>query len=262
MNLPASLLRSPLTKLLSGCADLVFPPRCLMCGTYALPTRENLCEECTPLLAKARAEKACPTCAASVSEYEVRRDRCSDCRNLRPKIRGMVRAGSYHGPMGGIVRGYKYHGREELAPMLGEWLADAVACAPWRDRVEAVVSVPTHWKRRFARPFHAADALAAHVAKRIHLLHAPLLRRVRAGPHQVGLAFEARLTNVRGAFELRKGVKLDRPRLLLVDDVRTSGATLNECAKVLHRAGAAEIYAAVVVRVGFIAPGSRMLKIV
>jgi predicted amidophosphoribosyltransferase len=76
-----------------------------------------------------------------------------------------------------------------------------------------------------------------------------VLRRVRGGPHQIGLSHSQRVENVRGAFAMARGVTLRGARLLLVDDVMTTGATLNECAKVLRRGGAAEVYAAVVLTV-------------
>jgi len=158
--------------------------------------------------------------------------------------------GIYRDLLGQLLRAYKYHGREELALLLGGWLTEAIETAPWRDRIEAVVSVPTHWKRRFNRPFHAADALAASVARKASLPHVSILRRVRAGPRQIGLSETERAANVRGAFAIRKGVVLRDARVLLIDDVRTTGATLEECAKILHRAGATEVYAAVVLRVG------------
>ena len=144
--------------------------------------------------------------------------------------------------------------------LLGGWLVEAIETAPWRERIEAVVSVPTHWKRRFNRPFHAADALASVVARKVSLPHVPVLRRVRAGPRQIGLSHTERSANVRGAFSIRKGVTLRNARLLLIDDVRTTGATLEECAKVLRRGGAAEVYAAVVLRVGSIDSKSRILS--
>ena len=146
--------------------------------------------------------------------------------------------------------------------MAGELLAEAVETAPWRGCIEAVVSVPTHWKRRFHRPFHAADALASYVAGRIVLPHVSVLRRVRAGPHQIGLSPTERTANVRGAFALRKGLTIRGARVLLIDDVRTTGATLEECAKVLRRGGAAEVYAAVVLQVGWTHSKSRVLSLI
>jgi ComF family protein len=157
--------------------------------------------------------------------------------------------GPYAGHLGHLVRSYKYRGREELEPILGDWLAQVVSRASWLDRVEAVVSVPTHWRRRLSRPLYAADALAGVVARRTGLPHLPVLRRVRAGRHQIGLNPAERARNVRGAFAIRRGVTLHDARLLLVDDVKTTGATINECAKMLRDGGAAEVYAAVVVTV-------------
>ncbi|MGB2985954.1 MAG: phosphoribosyltransferase family protein [Phycisphaerae bacterium] len=152
--------------------------------------------------------------------------------------------------LGQVIRTYKYHGCEELEPVLGGWLAEVVGEAPWLDRIEAIVSVPTHWKHRLGRPLYAADMLASIVARKTGLPHVPILRRVRGGPHQIGLSYTARVENVRGAFAIRRGVALRDARLLLIDDVKTTGATLNECAKALRHAGAAEVYAAVVVTTG------------
>jgi len=253
---------SSLHRIIHGGLHLLFPPRCLACGTHADLVDSGMCESCSVNIAAARSEKACPTCASTVAQYEVRNGRCSECRNKRPKVQGMVRVASYRSAIGGLIRAYKYHGRDDLEPVLANWLGDAVSAAPWIDRVEAIVSVPTHWKRRIARPFHAADSIAAHVATELRLPHVPILRRIKAGPHQIGLSYLERFNNVRGAFAMRSGVKLNKPRLLLIDDVRTTGATLNECAKVLHRAGAAEIYAAVVVHAGFVHQGSKSLQVI
>lgn len=173
---------------------------------------------------------------------------------------GTARVGRYADVLGDLIRSYKYRGREELAPVLGGWLAEVVENAPWFDRMEAIVSVPTHWKHRLTRPLYAADALASIVARRTGLPHLPILGRVRGGPHQIGLNEAAREKNVRGAFAIRRGVTLRNAHLLLIDDVRTTGATINECATVLRRGGAAEVYAAVVVTVGWAHPVEQVLS--
>lgn len=126
-----------------------------------------------------------------------------------------------------------------------------MAVAPWLDRVQAIVSVPSHWRRRLGRPIYAAHALATVVARHQSLPHLPVLRRVRAGPRQIGLNYLERVQNVRGAFALGRGVSLREARLLLIDDVKTTGATLKECAKILRAGGASEVYAAIVVTVGW-----------
>ena len=240
--------------------ELVFPPRCIACRTWRLDGANVLCGECRETIIRECAAPTCPTCAAPVSAYEVSLGRCGQCRGRSLRIAGTVRVGIYRDLLGRLLRAYKYHGREELALLLGGSLAEAVETAPWRDRMEAIVSVPTHWKRRFNRPFHAADALASHVARKVNVPHVPVLRRIRAGPHQIGLSETERVANVRGAFAIRNGVVLRDARVLLIDDVRTTGATLEECAKVLRRCGAAEVYAAVVLRVGSTISKSNVLS--
>lgn len=241
----------------SALVDLIFPARCALCREWLEGQGNRLCAVCLGLVRVEFEEEACPRCAAAVGPYEVRDGRCGKCRNRRPSIGGTVRVGPYAESLGQLIRSYKYAGRDQLGPLLGGWLAQRVADAPWLERVEAVVSVPTHWRRRLRRPLHAADALASVVARTRFLPHVPVLRRVRAGPHQVGLSYEQRATNVRGAFALRRGVSLLDARLLLIDDVKTTGATLNECAKILRRGGAAEVYAAVVGTVGGGRPADR-----
>ncbi len=276
-------------RLARNAADLLFPPHCILCdslpdeGATLLRRATLLCADCAERLDNERATPSCPWCAASVAPYEVSHGQCSRCRNRRLRVAGTVRVGPYgvgradegvfrptgksvpqeggesvidvrHGGrtlLGRLALSYKYHGRGELGPVLGGWLAEAVARAPWHERVEAMVSVPTHWTRRLRRPLHAADALASIVAGTTGLVRLPILRRVRAGPHQIGLSYEERVRNVRGAFALRREVRLHDARLLLIDDVKTTGATINECAKILRRGGAAEVYAAVVVTAGW-----------
>ncbi len=239
-----------IARLTRSLSELVFPLRCLGCGTWRDLGAGSFCDECREAINRECAEPSCPTCAAPVSPYEVSLGRCGQCRGRLLHVEGTVRVGIYRDVLGRLLRSYKYHSREELSEALGGWLAEAIERAPWRERVEAIVSVPTHWKRRFNRPFHAADALASFVARKVNLPNVSILRRVRAGPHQIGLSPTQRSVNVRGAFVIRSGVRLCDARLLLIDDVRTTGATLEECAKVLRRGGAAEVYAAVVLRVG------------
>lgn len=241
-------------------ARLLFPPRCLACGEFDETTGDGLCHACAMAMNQARTALSCPTCAADVAPHEVKLDRCAQCRGRALKVTGAVRVGSYRSSLGGLLRAYKYQQREELSPLLSRWLSEAIFAAPWLGQVEGIVSVPTHWRRRITRSFHAADALASLVSRRADLPHLPLLRRLRAGPRQVGLSVTRRAENVRGAFALRSGVSLRNARLLLIDDVRTTGATMEECARVLRRGGAAEVCSAVICRVSFDAPDTPTLS--
>ena len=140
----------------------------------------------------------------------------------------------------------KYGGRDDLlGPLVGH-LADKLAATDWFDRVEALAAVPTCWHRRVRGRPYLATALAGELARATGRCDLPLLRRVRGGPSQIGLSRARRAANVRGAFRTAPGVEMHRAVVCLVDDVTTSGSTLNECARMLKRAGAAEVYAAVV----------------
>jgi len=234
---------------LGSLADLVFPPLCGLCQSRVDSREKGLCASCLEGIDQARKAPACPTCAASIAAFQVTKGRCPSCRGRRLHVAGAVRAGEYSGDLGQIIRGYKYHGREELEPVLTDWLLEAAAGAPWLERVEAVTCVPTHWTHRFRRPFYPPEVLAPAVARRLRLPYVRILRRVRGGPHQIGLTATERAENIRGAFSLRRGATLHAARILVIDDVKTTGATLEECGKVLRRAGAAEVYAGVIGKV-------------
>lgn len=171
------------------------------------------------------------------------------CRGRRPKIIGTVRVGRYDGAFAELVRGYKYEDRADRGAVMGAWLAEAIRSAPWLSRVEAIVPVPTHWRHRIGRSFYPPEELARAASRATGLPTVPVLRRVRGGPHQVGLSYQQRVENIRGAFALARGWTLHDARLLLIDDVKTTGATLDECAKVLTLGGAAELYAAMLAKV-------------
>jgi ComF family protein len=141
-----------------------------------------------------------------------------------------------------LVHSLKYGDRLDLAPMMGRWMATAgrnlVAEA------DAIVPVPLHWRRQWARRFNQAALLSEVIsdATSVPVAHGAL-KRVKATPQQVGLKQTERALNVQGAFRVlpaHKGAVAGR-RLILVDDVITTGATVDACARALLRAGAAQV---------------------
>ena len=234
-----------LRTMTAGLLDQAFPPRCACCNDWG---SAPLCEACAAAIVRERLAEACPICAGSVGPFEASWDGCGACREMRLRIMGTARVGTYGGKAGVLVRQYKYRERQDVEPLLIEWLSDSISAARWFDRVEAVTYVPTHWRRMLRGRSHAARLLAKGVARRLDLPCVSLLRRTRSGPRQVGLSYNQRVENVRGAFSLIPGASVRGARILIIDDVRTTGATLEECAKALRRGRATEIYAAVVAR--------------
>lgn len=233
-------------RLAGGLMDLVFPSRCACCSAWGVPT--PLCEDCAQRMATLRRTECCPICAGNTGPHEASWDGCGACRGLRLRISGTSRIGAYTDNTRSLVRQYKYRERQNVGPLLIDWLADSVSAAPWAARLDVVTYVPTHWRRLVQGRFHIARTLAEGLARRLELPCAGLLRRTRSGPRQVGLSYAQRMMNVRGAFSIIPGTVVEGARILVVDDVRTTGATLEECARALRRARAAEVYAAVIAR--------------
>jgi ComF family protein len=149
-----------------------------------------------------------------------------------------------------LVHAFKYSDRLDLAPMMGGWMTQAGR--ELLTNADAIVSVPLHWRRLWARRFNQAAALAKVISQNSGVPAAHhVLERTRATPQQVGLSRPERASNVQGAFRVADGAKVDirGKRLILVDDVLTSGATVDHCARTLLRAGALSVDVLVFARV-------------
>ena len=140
--------------------------------------------------------------------------------------------------MRSLIHLFKYSGMRPLAPRLSGLLDRAL---PIDSRHDLIVPVPLHWRRRWRRGFNQAELLARGIAKhrQIPLLNA--LRRSKATADQAALTSAGRRRNVVGAFEPRRGIDIQGKRILLIDDVFTTGATASACARTLKRAGAASV---------------------
>lgn len=203
-------------SLLDGVVDLLFPPVCLTCGELS----EAFCEACRAQI-RAVARGVEP-----------------------PEGLAEVRSVGYHEEaLHRAVLRLKFGRKVALARPLGELLAAELVEVRETWRPDGLVPVPVHWTRAVSRGFNQAELLTRALAGWTGLPLEPCLRRVRPTPHQVGLSGARRLTNLRGAFGIVSSRPVKGRRLVLVDDVWTTGATLTECARALRKAGAAEVYA-------------------
>ena len=149
-----------------------------------------------------------------------------------------------------LVHALKYHDRTDLAPAMGRWMARAgrelLAGA------DMLIPVPLHWRRAWHRRFNQSGVLARAIERQSSVrLRSDVLRRVRPTEQQVGLSRPQRASNVQGAFEVSADAKgeIAGRRLILIDDVLTSGATLDACARALLRAKASQVDVLVFARV-------------
>ena len=174
------------------------------------------------------------------------------CRLCAENTYAFDRARSYGVYDGALVRAILLLKFEEMEP-LGAWFAERLAEVVRREpealAADVVVPVPLHRDRERERGYNQADLIAKPLAKRLKLPHkAILLMRTRPRPDKQVLSLEERWESVRGAFATRPGSQVDKRRVLLVDDVVTTGATLDACARALREAGAKSVTGLTVAR--------------
>ena len=172
--------------------------------------------------------------------------RCALCRSGARGFDAAYCFGAYEGALRDLIHLFKYAKVQSLARPLTDLLAAAL---PLDERFDAIAPTPLHWRRRWRRGFNQADLLARNLARRTALPVLRALRRVRSTATQAGLSNSARRRNVDKAFQVRPGAPIEGKRILLIDDVMTTGSTASACALALKRAGAARVALLTVARV-------------
>ncbi|MBU1263935.1 MAG: ComF family protein [Gammaproteobacteria bacterium] len=214
-----------------------FPFTCLLCG--ATSGTGQLCSACLADLPW-HSQPQCPQCAIPTPDGQV----CGACLKHSPAFDRTRAALAYAFPLDRLIPRLKYNGHLAIAPALGDCLAQAVASVPAPD---CLIPMPLHARRIRERGFNHATEIARELAKRLDLpLDADSCQRIRDTPPQMGLKHDARRRNVRGAFTCSGDVR--GRRIALIDDVMTTGTSLDELAATLKQAGALEVSCWVVAR--------------
>lgn len=233
-----------------GLLDLALPPRCLRCDDDLSPGAEIcLCLKCIQAIAP-ELGACCDRCGAILPEGVVPCESCPACKDFSLQFDAVYALGRYQGALRELVLKTKRLSTEALSLTIGRLLAQRLAEKLAKFRPDAVLPVPMHWAKRFFRGVNSPELLADCLARK---LGAPVVRnlvRCRYTGPQKDLLPRERFRNVRGAFRLRRS---DRQRwrdsrLLLVDDILTTGATCSEVARLLKQAGAAAVAVAIVAR--------------
>jgi ComF family protein len=239
---------------------VLFPSDCRICGLPLVRfSRLPICQECLDGMQRI-AGGVCSICGERLfSAFAVAgaegEPRCGLCRRIEPAFARAVAYGSYESGLRELIHLLKYGGVRPAANVLGRMLAEAIATLEPELPEEgvAVVPVPLHRLKFRERGFNQAELIARAALKlnpvrdRLSLCPAVLVRK-RETPSQTGLTSHQRRENLRGAFGVVQPGAVKGRGVLVVDDVYTTGATVSECARVLRRAGATQVWVATVAR--------------
>lgn len=228
----------PVRHLSGRLLDLVFPMRCPGCGALG----ELFCAGCRQRV-QAVPQPVCIRCGRPVRQT----GRCPGCAAGSFNVAAIRAAAVYDEPVSLAIHEFKYNGRKELGQPLGELLAGY-----WQSRsvsVDVVMAVPLHAKRLAERGYNQSQLLAETLCRAagLPLLQPEVLQRQRETQQQVHLGPLERQQNVSGAF-VWNGPPLAGARTLLIDDVATTGSTLEACGETLLAAGAGRVWALTVAR--------------
>ena len=227
-------LTSPLSSFAS-----VLSQDCTLCGVRS---RASLCKDCHHDL-PFRHAPGCPSCNAPGNDSQV----CGACQSDPPHFDETTSAFRYVYPLDRLVQAYKFNANLGLLPLFSDALVRAIRANNMHAPPDLVIPLPLAPRRLAERGFNQAALLGARVSRELRLnFETRGMLRIRETPPQAGLNREARLKNVRGAFDCEQ--RLHGRHVAVVDDVMTTGATLSEAAKVLKKAGAARVSAWVIAR--------------
>lgn len=222
--------------------DLIFPIACVNCKKEG----ELFCNNCVNKV-EVFNKPYCPVCRfrlAGQSNSEAN-DQHKNCRR-KNNLKKLIAAASYNDPLiKNLVEIYKYQFVSILAQPLASLLIKSISSLSEKNKY-VIIPVPLHRKRLQWRGFNQAELLAKNLTNYFNIEFSNALTRTKETIPQVQLNFEERTLNIKNAFSINLNENLKGKIVLLIDDVYTSGATMNECAGLLKKAGAKEIWGCVV----------------
>lgn len=227
--------------------ELLYPSHCFGCG-HAVEEGCTLCAACDGQVRRIRLPY-CSICSRPFPGSAEVVPRCANCEDQTFAFESAVAVVQAQGLARELIHRFKYQRQFHLRRVLGAWLLTGFSDPRLEaEPVDAMVPVPLHPVRLRERGYNQAEALASVVSKQTGAPVSPCLQRVRYTLTQTQFDRVQRRRNLRGAFALRKSTGVSGKRLLLIDDVLTTGSTLHECAAVLLDHGARSVRALTVAR--------------
>jgi competence protein ComFC len=244
-TLPGKIFFSKLNKSLANpFLDLLYPPHCHLCGT-SVASGQAVCEPCISSLPAVRG-RVCEVCSQPFAASPLGKDPplvCGNCRGRQFHFVCCLSAMQARGPVRDLIHRLKYQRATYLAELAAQWMEVLRSDTRLRGiQIDALIPVPLHPRRQRERGYNQALLLAEALGRRWQIPVVSALRRVKETETQTHFDRDERMRNLRGAFEPVKMSPIANRNLFLVDDVFTTGSTLEECAATLLRAGGRAIW--------------------
>jgi len=238
------------SSVIGGVNHLLWPAVCVNCRASIGQGSGGLCQDCWDQLLACSGGDYCRRCGRDASRYAILEGGCPDCQGREIYFDGIARGGVYDGALRDMILAFKSGDRIELDERLGFLADSALQGSDFYKTIEMFVAVPLHWRRRFVRGYNQAAVIAAKLEHPSAIISADFVRVRYTKAQTIMVSPAKRAANVAGAFAVRKGHEFAGRNICLVDDIKTTGATLNECARTLKQAGAAKVYALVMAVAG------------
>jgi ComF family protein len=232
---------------LRALASLLYPPACTVCFA-PVDAGEHLCDECDDKLVRI-VPPFCAKCSEPFLGAITETFNCANCAHRTIHFDAAVAAYRSRGIARHVLLNFKYGRQIHLRHLVARWLCAALRDERLRQRTfDLIVPVPLHPARERERGFNQAGLLAELLSAHMSIQQLSILQRIRYTTTQTAFDRAERMENLRNAFRLRKNADVRGLRVLLVDDVLTTGSTLSECARILKSAGASSVHAATAAR--------------
>ena len=243
---------SPIRAISDGFLNIFYPEECFICSLPVARRQDcGLCDDCWRKVIGLQIEgEICTSCGEPLPEFANKSGSlCLECIHHPPPYSGARSFGYYSTEMRRTIHELKFNGRRPLGQLLAPLLANVFSEFWQQNDFDFVTCVPLHPSRRRERGFNQAELLGQALAQTIGLPKLRTLRRTAATPSQVGLSDAQRIENVRNVFSCTYIERVVGKRILLIDDVMTTGATVASASRTLVDAGAEKVSVLTVARV-------------
>lgn len=221
--------------------DLIYPPRCIFCTTIIpIQQEKGICNKCKKSLPFIEG-KACQKCGKPIQDLKGRTI-CFDCVKTSPIYERGWSVFIYEGMVKETIYRFKYGGHREYAKYLGHLMTKRIKSEELLE-VDLIIPIPIHINRKRKRGYNQAEELAKVVSKELGIpMDTSIITRIKDTKPQSGLSIVQRQNNIKKAFQIKDKINLEQMKILLVDDIYTTGTTINYCSTLLKKRGAKEIY--------------------